>query len=248
MLNINNYFNTNNVHPSWLPLLERAFTRLDAHYIEHLQQSSSWLPGKEMIFNAFSLPLTHTRYILFGESPYPRAESANGYAFWDNAVSEIWSKTGLHKPVNRATSLRNFIKMLLVADNQIVANNSTQPAIASVDKGKYIKTIAELFQNMQDHGILLLNASLVLSDLGVNKDAKNWQPFMACLLTEIARIRQDIHLILLGNIAKRIKSMEAAEKFQHFQAEHPYNVSFISNIKVLEFFRPFELLNGNKVA
>ena len=43
------------------------------------------------------------RYVLFGESPYPRAQSANGYAFWDAAANSLWAEEGgLHQLLNRA--------------------------------------------------------------------------------------------------------------------------------------------------
>ena len=53
-------------------------------------------------------------YVLFGES-LPRRASANGYAFWDAAV-KIMVSFGNSKTVNRATSLLNILKMLLIAE------------------------------------------------------------------------------------------------------------------------------------
>ncbi|MCD8542804.1 MAG: hypothetical protein LRY69_05290 [Gammaproteobacteria bacterium] len=95
--------------------MEQALGRMDEQYLEFLLSDTRWLPGMDKVFNAFMLPFEQVNYILLGESPYPRAASANGYAFWDQSVGEIWSTNGLSKSVNRATSLRNFIKMLLVA-------------------------------------------------------------------------------------------------------------------------------------
>src|SRR3990167_11287507 len=104
------------VHPSWKACLQRGLAKMSASYLANLQQKENWLPGPNKIFNGFSLPLHSVKYILFGESPYPRFESANGFAFWDASVKELWSISGLSKKVNRATSLRNIIKMLLVAE------------------------------------------------------------------------------------------------------------------------------------
>src|SRR5438128_2360838 len=112
-------FNLNSVHSSWNECLQRAVARLNSTYLETLAQSTTWLPGPNKIFNAFTLPIEKVNYVLFGESPYPRRESANGYAFWDAAVQELWSETGLSKRVNRATSLRNILKMLLVAEGAL---------------------------------------------------------------------------------------------------------------------------------
>src|SRR5690348_6563289 len=94
--------NLNTVDNSWKSCITDALNQLDPQYLEKLLQNEHWLPGPDKIFNAFSLPVDKVNYVLFGESPYPRAHSANGYAFWDAAVAELWSPTGLSKPVNRA--------------------------------------------------------------------------------------------------------------------------------------------------
>src|SRR5690349_3968920 len=110
------HFSMASVHPSWQSCLHSALQSMDKAYLDALASTPDWLPGPDKIFNAFSLPVSKVNYLLFGESPYPRAASANGYAFWDAAVSDLWSPQGLSKKVNRATSLRNFLKMLLVAE------------------------------------------------------------------------------------------------------------------------------------
>lgn len=209
----------------------------------HLEEKKDWLPGADKLFQAFTLPLSNVRYILFGESPYPRHQSANGYAFWDAAVNLLWSDGGLAKKVNRATSLRNFIKMLLVARGDLASNETSQTAIAALSKKNLVITIDELFNNFLQNGMMLLNASLVLSDQNVRYDAKHWKVFMKRLLQELADKKSDIDLILLGKVAKEIESIPASKHFKQFHAEHPYNLSFIKNPDVLHFFEPFDLLN-----
>ncbi len=216
---------------------------MDNNYLAQLNQSSAWLPGPEKIFNAFSLPLEKVNYVLFGESPYPRAASANGYAFWDAAVDGLWSDTGLSKQVNRATSLRNIIKMLLVADNKLDPQQSSQEAIAKLDKLKMIQTNNELFNNLLNHGFLLLNATPVLHDKP-QKDARAWLPFMGELLNCLLEQRPKVKFILLGKIANTIDELIPEHKQYNLYAEHPYNLSFITNTAVLDFFRPLHLLNS----
>lgn len=154
-------FNFSSIAPDWRPLIEEALAQMAPAYLTELAQNESWLPGPQNIFNAFSLPLAKTRYILFGESPYPRKQSANGYAFWDKAVTQLWSEQGLSKPVNRATSLRNFIKMLLITHGLLTPVNTSQAAISAVPKNGLVQTAADLFENMQKHGILLDRKSVV---------------------------------------------------------------------------------------
>lgn len=225
----------------WLPLLRPAIATLDSDYCAHLLNNRDWLPGIAHIFRAFTLPRSQMQYILWGESPYPRIQSANGFAFWDAAVGSIWSDTGFSKPVNRATSLRNLLKMLLIIQG-LLKNDLSQAAIATIDRSGLVETIDTLFQNFLNQGFLLLNASLVLSALNKNKEAKYWQPFINQLLIELKKRHQNISLILFGNIAKTILSMPGAKEFPYLQTEHPYVLSFIRNPAVQNFFRPFHLL------
>lgn len=236
-------FNLVDVHSSWQPIIVEALANMDQNYLTQLKGNNNWLPGSNNIFNAFKLPLSDTQYILFGESPYPRKQSANGYAFWDAAVKNIWSDKGMSSQVNRATSLRNFIKMLLVTTQQLNIKDTSQNAIANINKSDCIANLSELFENMLQHGFLLLNASLTLSSLSVSKESKYWQPFISSLLSQLTQIKKNIQLILLGNIAKKILALPPAQHFSYMIAEHPYNTSFISNEEVHSFFKPFNLLN-----
>lgn len=225
-------------HPQWHAILRQAMSTVDQNYLQHLAADNTWLPGQASLLAAFSLPLDHTKFILLGESPYPRAQSANGFAFWDNAVGDLWSATGLSKTVNRATSLRNIIKMLLHARGNLIENFSQQ-AIADLDKTAYWSTAAEFFTNMVKKGFLLLNASLVYSEKKVNYHAKQWQPFINSVFKQLASVKPEIKFILLGQIAAQV---EAVKIFPYLMAEHPYNLSFITNSHVLSFFRPLDLL------
>lgn len=227
-------------HPDWHPILKVALATMNQDYIETLQKEKDWLPGSDQIFAAFNQPLSQLRFILLGESPYPRAESANGFAFWDNAVDNLWSEKGLSTRVNRATSLRNFIKMLLVARGDLQKLRS-QEAIAALPKTAYWQTCKELFQALNHRGFLLLNASLVYREGEVNHHAKQWQPFLGSVLLQLAELKLPIKLLLFGKIAAKVPH---TEQFTCLASEHPYNVSFIENASVLDFFKPLDVLNA----
>ena len=234
---------SNRVDESWRDILLLALQHVDNIYLRRLAKDGDWLPGVKNIFNAFMIPVSDVRFILVGESPYPRAQSANGFAFWDGAVEELWAEKGMSKKVNRATSLRNIMKMLLVAEHLIDKSDTSQNAIARVDKSELVKSAADLFNNFIKKGFLLLNASLVLSRERVNKDAEFWNPFINSLLHQLAeRKTENIILLLFGNIAKEINALPASASFKQLCAEHPYNLSFINNNEVVEFFSGQKLL------
>lgn len=227
-------------HSDWHLILVNALETMDKDYLQQLSAADNWLPENDHLYAAFSLPLTQTKYILLGESPYPRAASANGYAFWDNAVESLWSTKGLSTAVNRATSLRNWIKMMLVARGDLEADDTSQESIARLDKHGLVQTAEQLFLGMMDKGILLLNATLVYSEGKVPFHARHWKPFMQSILQQLASVKPDIQLILFGKIAETIAQDQLSVGLV---AEHPYNISFITNPRVIEFFKPLDLLH-----
>ncbi|QRN03686.1 uracil-DNA glycosylase [Legionella sp. MW5194] len=226
-------------HSKWHDTLDRALGCMNSEYLRQLQREVDWLPGNENLFAAFSRPPECMKFLLLGESPYPRPQSANGYAFWDNAVGALFSDRGLSLEVNRATSLRNLIKMLLVARGDL-QEDCSQTAIARLDKRHYIQTAQQLFNGMMERGFLLLNASLVYRDNQVPYHSRQWQPFMNSLFDQLAESHPSIQLVLFGKIAAQVKN---AERFSCLVAEHPYNLSFINNPDVLAFFKPLDLLS-----
>lgn len=243
-------------HPSWQPILLQgleAIAQADPDYLPALAQST-YLPTNGRLFAAFSIPLDAVRYVLVGEGPYPREESATGVCFMDGAVESLWSEKGLSKQVNRATSLRNFMKMLLVADGMLSAENTSGEALTHVALharaigSPFIQTLTDLQANLTRHGFLLLNASLVYRpDVPPLKDAKLWQPFMKTVLNALADHAVEMHrqpptLVLWGKIAEQLDSLHLTARFPKAVSEHPYNLSFILNPTMQSLFKPMRLL------
>ena len=228
------------VHPSWRADVEAAWYALDPAYRESLR-SKSLIPDPPRIFNAFkTLPKDGVCYILFGQDPYPRSESATGHAFIDGAVGRLFSPTGLSKAANRATSLRNFIKMALVADGRLDPADTSQAAIAALPKEDLIETIDELRLNFEKNGVLLLNTALVFEDKSASRrHAKAWRPFIRTLLS---RLDENTELILFGGIARQILDLPEAQRFARHILEHPYNHTFVTNPEAHRLFGPMRLL------
>jgi uracil-DNA glycosylase len=235
---------------SWRPHLEAGLSAMmvaDPAYLPALA-TDDYLPTEGRLFAAFSLPLQKVRYVLMGEGPYPRAESATGVCFMDGAVGELWSDTGLSKPVNRATSLRNFMKMLLVADGQLSEDDTGGAALAPVAKaaraGGAIATLAQLQDRLLGEGFLLLNASLVFrKHVAPVVDARAWLPFQRAVFAALGGCADKPTLILWGKIAEQLKNVPETEDLPQVQAEHPYNLSFIRHHGMQKLFGPMQLLH-----
>ena len=236
---------------AWRPVLQHglaALARADPAYLPALAKDA-FLPTEGRLFNAFVQPLEAVRYVLVGEGPYPRAESATGVCFMDGAVGSLWSPSGLSKPVNRATSLRNFMKMLLVAEGSLQPGDINALAMARIALttraigSPTIQTLQELQANLLDQGFLLLNAALVFRQhVPPALEAKAWQPFQQVVLAALAEKPQPPTLVLWGKIAGQLSSLPAHARFPKAIAEHPYNLSFIENSAMQALFRPMSLL------
>jgi len=233
------------VHPSWQNIINLSYNKLSIEYREFLENDIGYFPSFNNFLNAFkSLPLCDTKYILFGQDPYPREQSAIGYAFIDGDVKEIFGENGLSKKVNKATSLRNFLKMLLVAEESLNEKDCSKEAIAKIDKSKFITNIMQLKENFEKNGVLLLNTSLIFTDKKSTAiHVKSFLPFMNELLKNLQN--SEIELIMLGNISQVIsKKIPCSSNFKTFEAMHPYNVQFIKDLSVRNFFKPMNLLSS----
>ncbi len=227
---------------SWESILEKAYSMLDIEYRSFLENDKNYFPSSSNYFNAFkTLPRQNVKYILFGQDPYPRVESAGGYAFIDEKVETLFCSTGLTKEVNRATSLRNFMKMLLVARGDMATEDTSQNAISKVNREPLIDSILELRKNFEKNGVLLLNTALIFTDKkSSTKHVKAWRPFVQTLLKELEE--DNPKLILFGTHAKELKKKLQLNKFETIEVEHPYNQTFISNTKAIELFGNMNLL------
>jgi len=242
---------------SWQPILFaglNAIAKADPTYLPTLAKDN-YLPTEGRIFAAFAQPLDMVKYVLVGEGPYPRAASATGVCFMDGAVGALWSEGGLSKQVNRATSLRNFMKMLLVADGQLAPEKTSGDALAHIaqaaraEESTYIQTLVELQANLTAQGFLLLNAALVFRPhVVVPKEAKAWQPFLQTVLLALADYASSKKaapptLVLWGKVAEQLEALPPVDRFPKANAEHPYNLTFILNPTMQSLFGAMHLLN-----
>lgn len=245
-------------HPSWHVILLAGLDAVHQAAPTYLSglADSDFLPTEGRLFAAFAQPLEAVRYVLVGEGPYPRSESATGVCFMDGAVGSLWSETGLSRQVNRATSLRNFMKMLLVADGQLAVEKTSGNALAEIASearaadSNSIQTLAQLQSNLIVNGFLLLNATLVYrAHIPPKVDAKAWQPFLWTVLAGLAdhaATGRVPTLVLWGKIAGQLSLLPVTTRFPKVVSEHPYNLSFIASPIMQDLFRPMKLLENPK--
>jgi len=228
-------------HPSWHKILKASFEALPEEYQEFIKHDKRYFPDKDNFLNAFKLPLLETKYILFGQDPYPRAESAIGYAFIDGKVKSLYGENGFSKEVNRATSLRNFMKMAFLCEGEL-SDDFSKEAVIMIDKTPYINSIMTLKENFEKNGVLLLNMALIFTSKEESKKhVKAWDAFVRALLLQLQN--REIGLILFGKMAEVLEKVEEAKPFKKYSMPHPYNISFITDERAHRLFKPMHLLN-----
>jgi uracil-DNA glycosylase len=258
----------NCVDESWQEILRSSLHDIHQQYPDYFTSlnKSEFFPDINKLFAAFSVPMSHVKFVLFGEGPYPRRDSATGYCFMDGMIDRLWSEqegAGFSKSVNRATSLRNFLKMCLVAETYLDAGNTGIDAIALIanqsrsENFPLIRTMQDLQHNFLRQGFLLLNAALVYrSDVKPGFEAKPWLILHGRVLSALAaqnkRKEQAVtQLILWGKVAEQISNIVNQLQITNLpsvSSEHPYNLSFISNRQMQKLFLGLNVLQRSNEA
>jgi uracil-DNA glycosylase len=242
------------------PLLVQGLEAIMAATPDYLPQlaQDDYLPTGQRLFAAFALPLEQVRCAGGGGALSAcrqcHRRQLHGWGGRQPVVGPAGG--GLSKPVNKATSLRNFMKMLLVADGQLDLDDTGSEAMARIalraqeGKGSHILTLAELQDKLMEQGFLLLNAALVFRPhVAPVKDAKAWLPFFETVMAGLAEQARVVPtLILWGKIAETLSKLPLMQKFPQIRAEHPYNLSFIGNADMHALFGPMKLLQGRAAA
>ena len=160
-------------------------------------------------------------------------------------------KVGIFKAVTNGIRLRpsdQFAVTLDAHDLKGASGNGqgkiTQAAIAAVDKSQLVQTMAQLFDNLEAAGLLMLNATPVLHPARKpREEAKYWSEFLNQLLLLTAQqSSQRLTLILWGKVANLIATLPAGGAFDHLICEHPYNLSFIDNPEMQNLFAELRIL------
>ena len=197
-----------NVHCSWMELLSAAMSRMDTRFLCDLESDDNWLPGIDRCFAAFSVPRCNVRVVWLGESPYPRAESANGLSFYDGEVQDLFQEDG--RLSKMGTSLRNILKAWFVATGRL-RDDTNQPAISRMGKRYLITNLSELFERGQNNGWLWLNSALSIWPEGTPQRPSprlqicKWMPLIEAVLRDVSE--RQARVVLLGEYAKEFSYM-----------------------------------------
>ncbi|MGI5493270.1 ADP-ribosyltransferase domain-containing protein [Microtetraspora malaysiensis] len=174
----------------WLPLLKPVIeAQPAASTFIGPSRSPSIVPVRELTFQALKPNPPHKwKVVVFGQNPYPRAESATGIAMFDNTFND-WKDSQFGKVI----SIRCIIKAAAMWKHGIPKKTPIADIRALLKKHDTVQP-PEWFQAMLTQGVLLLNAALTASGDGAmptDQHTAFWRPVVEKLVEEILKAKQD---------------------------------------------------------
>ncbi|MET7459025.1 ADP-ribosyltransferase domain-containing protein [Nonomuraea sp. NPDC005501] len=174
----------------WLPLLKPVIEALPAAatFIGP-GRSPNVVPVRELTFQALKPNPPHKwKVVVFGQNPYPRAESATGIAMFDNTFHD-WADSQFGKVI----TIRCIIKAAAMWKHGIPKKTPIADIRALLKKHDTVQP-PEWFQAMLTQGVLLLNAALTASGdgaMGTDQHTAFWRPVVEKLVEEILKAKQN---------------------------------------------------------
>ncbi|MFC7964012.1 ADP-ribosyltransferase domain-containing protein [Streptomyces cinereoruber] len=174
----------------WLPLLGPVIeARPGAADFIGPKRSPEVVPVRELTFQALKPHPPHKwKVVVFGQNPYPRAESATGIAMFDNTFTD-WKDSRF----GRVVSIRCIIKAAAMWKYGIAKKTPVADVRALLEKEDTVPP-PEWFQSMLAQGVLLLNASLTASADGAvptDRHTAFWRPVAEQIVEEVLRAKQE---------------------------------------------------------
>jgi uracil DNA glycosylase len=174
---------------AWLPILKPAIeAQASAATFIGPKRSPQVVPVRELTFQALKPNPAHKwKVVVFGQNPYPRAESATGIAMFDNQFGN-WADSTFGKVI----TIRCIIKAAAMWKHKIPKATPIADIRALLKKHDTVQP-PEWFQAMLTQGVLLLNASLTSSAdgaMGTDQHTAFWRPVAEKIVEEIFRAKQ----------------------------------------------------------
>ncbi|MFJ6793648.1 ADP-ribosyltransferase domain-containing protein [Streptomyces sp. NPDC091268] len=174
----------------WLPLLKPVIeARPDAARFIGKDRDPEVVPVRELTFQALKPHPPHKwKVVVFGQNPYPRAESATGIAMFDNTFTD-WKDSRF----GRVVSIRCIIKAAAMWKYGIAKKTPISDVRALLEERDTVQP-PEWFQAMLTQGVLLMNASLTAGgggEMGTDRHTAFWRPVAERIVEEILKAKQD---------------------------------------------------------
>ena len=177
----------------WYPILKPVIeAQPDAADFIGPARDAKIVPVRELTFQALKPTPPHGwKVVVFGQTPYPRVESATGIAMFDNTFDK-WESPRFSQVV----SMRTIMKCACHCEYGDVPDTVNE--VRSILKKKKIVQPPEWFMAMLAQGVLLLNAGLTChsggqgkQDVASSRHIKFWRPVVEAIVRAILQAKAD---------------------------------------------------------
>ena len=177
----------------WYPILKPVIeAQPDAADFIGPGRDAQIVPVRELTLQALKPTPPHGwKVVVFGQTPYPRVESATGIAMFDNTF-ETWESPRFSKVV----SMRTIMKCACHCEYGEVPDSVSE--VKKILKKNKIVQPPEWFMAMLAQGVLLLNAGLTChsggqgkQDVASSRHVRFWRPVVEEIIRGILQAKAD---------------------------------------------------------
>jgi uracil-DNA glycosylase len=212
---------TSDVHPSWNEFIFSKEIQLLLHDILN-EIGDNYLPNKEDVLRFLNLDLNSIRCIVVGMDPYNNKEDgkpvATGRSF-EVSNYDDWTKPTKNK------SLVNILRSIYYMKTGIKENVSVIREY--IKNGEFdILPPNELFDDLEEQGVLFLNASFTVLENNPGSHMSIWKPFTDELIKYINRTNPNVKWLLFGKDANDMV-LKYVNQDNVISAPHPVKEQFV---------------------
>lgn len=221
-------FNTTH-HNSWDKFFNNPSFNVEQELLAiESKITNGYFPSSDNVLRFMKMDLSKVKYVIVGMEPYPSSyeidgiiyPEANGRSF---EVSSLKGKTWNSK--FKQSSLRNILKTIYY--NETGEKIDLAKLREKIENQSFvISNPSDWFDNVENQGVMWLNATLTVEPYNVDTHKKYWEFFMENVIRYMNEQNPNIKWVLWGNPAKE-RVLPLIEKDKAITSTHPRLVNFI---------------------
>lgn len=192
----------NGYHPNWEPFIHNADVQKEIQKIEKFLETEKYFPAESNVLRFLWQDPRKAKAVIVGMEPYPSSFTENG-AVIPEATGRSFEVASIKEWTNKfkQASLRNILKAIYFTDTGKII--SMEELRAKITDGSFpISKPTQWFDNLEEQGVIFLNATLTVRQHEVDTHTEVWEAFMDYLIRYIENVNQDVLWCLLGTKAR----------------------------------------------
>ena len=203
-------FSFNKIHDSWDNFLLDKTTSIKLKRIQRNLKGKEYYPSKNNVFRFMKNDLNNIKYIIVGMDPYPQSyekKDNNGNTkLYPVATGRCFEPANYNSWLDKTnnTSIVNILKAIYT--NETNNKDSINIIREKIENNEFnILPPHELFNYLENQGVLLLNYALTVEPNKPGSHIDIWKEFSKHLIQYIDN-NYNVEWILLGNDAQQLEN------------------------------------------